>query len=305
MINPTKKLLITGGSGFVGRNIIAQLHQERPDIAIYNMSSSPVPLEYVNNITIDARHFDKSLVADDFDYIIHSLALSNQHYCKDLDAAIDVNVTFTKQLFDVACTQQHLQKIIHISSIILYSSDTTPPVREDAQLNINHTTYSFTKGLAESYASFYHETFKLPVLVFRLANIYGPYQQIAGSPFLVPSKIADALAGKPVELFNGSIYRDWIYSEDAARAIVSGLDSNMTGVANLATGTGTSAGDIGREIAEQLGVPYHSLDQPVSGPTNFYCDITRISSELGWSPRVSLTNGLTRTIEYARTSLHI
>jgi nucleoside-diphosphate-sugar epimerase len=297
-----KKLLITGASGFVGRNVVDEIFRLHKGYAIYNLSNKPLDIDGVENIIGDATNFDFSKLGKDFEYVINLLALSNDFYCQDLKLAEIINIDFTKHLLEFAETLPQLKKVIHMSSIIIYDNTEKPPVGENAKLYLNYSNYSFTKGISEYYARYFLEKRNLPLVIFRLSNIYGPYQDFKNSPFLVPSKIVQALTEKKIEVFNLKPKRDWIYSEDAATAVVKALESECTGVYNLASGVGISVEEIIKEIASQLTVPYSSLDKPTTGPLDFYCDVEKIKADLDWSPRTSLKDGVAKTIKYIKES---
>ncbi len=293
-----KKILITGGSGFVGRNII-ELIKENKDFEIYNLSNKKISdIKNIHNIYCDAVDFNFSNINHGFDYIINLLALSNDKFCENFELAEKININFTKSVLEFAKMQKRLKKFIHLSSIIIYDNKNTPPVKEEDKLYLNYTTYSFTKGVSENYVNFYRDKFNLPVIVFRLSNIYGPYQDFNNSPFLVPSKIIEGIKKGAITVFNLKPKRDWIYSEDAAEAIVKSLDSNLNGIYNLASGHGISVEEIVSEIATQLGVQYNSLEKPTTGPLNFYCDISKTKKDLDWKPKTDLKDGIVKTIEY-------
>lgn len=297
-------ILITGGSGFVGQNVIRILREQKPTAKIYNLSRTPLQIAGVSHIPCkDAATFDFSGLDQEFDCIIHSLALSNESYCKDLSYAEKVNIGFTKKLLAFAVRQQNLKKFIYISSTILYANDNSSPIAEDSKLYLHYSNYGFTKGVAEYYVNHFREKFGLPATIFRLSNIYGPYQDFKNSPFLVPSKIMQAITEKKIEVFSLTPRRDWIYSEDAAEAVVRVLDVPCEGIYNLASGKAVSVEDIVKEIANELGASYASLNKPTSGPQDMYCDISKITKTLSWHPTTELRGGIAKTIAYIKDNL--
>lgn len=300
----SESILITGGSGFVGQNIIHILRTQKPTAKIYNLSRTPLQIEGVSHIPCeDAATFDVSNLVQEFDCIIHTLALSNEFYCKDFSYAEKVNIDFTKNLLAFAIRQQNLKKFIHISSTILYANDNPSPIVEDSKLYLHYSNYGFTKGIAEYYVNHFREKFGLPATIFRLSNIYGPYQSFIDSPFLVPSKIMQAITDKKIEVFNLTPRRDWIYAEDAALAIVRALDVPCEGVYNLASGKAVSVDDIIKEIATELSASYTSLNKPTNGPQDMYCDISKITKTLSWHPTTELADGISKTIAYIKDNL--
>ncbi len=302
----SEKLLITGGSGFLGQNIIHVLQSDSVfDFDIYNLSKTPLNMKGVIDIEYDAAGKDFFHTEISFEYIINLLALSNDKFCEDLAYAEKINIDFTKNILKFAKTQKHLKKFIHLSSIILYDVSNIAPVNEDDKLYFNYTNYSFTKGVAECYTNYYREKLDLPIVTFRLSNIYGPYQNFIDSPFLVPSKIVQGILQEEIIVFNLSPRRDWIYSMDAAAAIVKSLHSDFIGVLNLGSGKGISVEEIIEEIAAQLGVGYKSLNRPTSGPVDFYCDISKIKKVLDWSPQIDLKQGIADTIGYVKNKMGV
>lgn len=300
----SETILITGGSGFVGQNVIHTLLKQKSSANIYNLSRTPLLIKGVTHIPCDdAATFNFDTLAQEFDHIIHTLALSNEAYCKDFAYAERVNIDFTKKLLTFATRQKNLKKFIHISSIILYANDNRSPIAEDGKLYLHYSNYGFTKGIAEYYVNHFREKFCLPATIFRLSNIYGPYQSFKDSPFLVPSKIMQAINENKIEVFNLTPRRDWIYSEDAATAVVRALEVPCEGIYNLASGKATSVEDIIKEIAGAFGITYASLNKPTSGPQDMHCDISKITDALSWHPTTELKDGIAKTIAYIKNDL--
>lgn len=295
-----QKLLITGGSGFVGKNVINYILENNPNLEIYNAGRSIMDNKAITNIPIHAENFDFTSINTEFDYIIHLLALSNNAYCSDFEYAQKINIEFTKKVLNFARSQKNLKKLIHLSSIITYENTEVPPVQENAKLYLNYNTYSFTKGVAENYVNYYREKLGVPIIIFRLSNIYGPYQKFVDSPFLVPSKIMQGLTEGKIEVASLTPKRDWIYSEDAAEAIVKSLDSEFTGILNLGSGVGSSVSEIIEVIAKNIGVPFSSKELSTTGPLDFYCDISAITKILPWKPTTKLREGLEKTTAYIK-----
>jgi len=298
-----KKILITGGSGFVGENIIDVLLKKDKKIKIYNLSRHKSVHKEVINLQKDIVKFDLDKIDIEFDYIIHCLALSNDKYCHDLDVATKVNIDFTDRLLKFATKQKKLKKFIHISSIILYDNKNQSPVAEEDDLYIYYNNYSFTKGISEQYVQYYTKRFNLPTIIFRLSNIYGPYQKTDNSPFLIPSKIQQALEEHQIIALNATPKRDWIYSVDAAEAIVASLSSNYNGILNLGTGHGTSVLEIIKTIANNLKVAYKFQNKKMTGPQNFYCDIKKTKKILKWKPKTNIKIGIKKMIDYINKNI--
>lgn len=183
-----QKLLITGGSGFVGKALIRHLAVLHPEIEIHNVS--PTPVEGVFNHPFKrGEEFDFSSLPNDFDFIVHALALSCEKYCANFDEAESVNVSFTKNVLELCSRQASLKKFVHFSSIVLYDNSNPAPVPETAPLWPYYGNYSFTKGIAEEYVRFFTKKFDIPSVILRFSNLYGPGQKADNSPFLIPEMI--------------------------------------------------------------------------------------------------------------------
>lgn len=295
------KILITGGTGFLGQNLIQAMQHSVLPLEIFCLSRKNPNIPKVRHIACpDAADFSFAEIDEQFDYIVHTLALSNEKYCQDFEYAQQVNIGFTKKLLDFCRQQRRLKKLVHVSTVFVYDTNDKPPVTEHDPLFLHHSTYSFTKGISEFYVEHYRKKNGIPALSFRLSNIYGPYQPFTDSPFLVPSKIMQGLTEGEITVFDTTPRRDWLYVEDAAQAILLSLDSSLEGVVNLGSGKDASVDEIIGEIARQLDVPYRSLGKPATGPQNFYCDISLIKKSLNWHPQKNLADGIADTIAYIK-----
>jgi nucleoside-diphosphate-sugar epimerase len=295
-----KKILVTGGSGFIGTNLIRKLLQENHKVINIDLVDSQLGVETKK---IDLTKTDFSFLDSiEFDYVIHLAALSNPRFCADPKNAFDTNVIATFNLLN-NLTQKKIRKIIFMSSIVVYSDDVTVPIKEDSTLDIHHNNYSFTKGICESICEQFRKKEKLPIITFRLSNIYGPFQSIEKFPNLVPQLMLNVIKSGKLEVWNKDPIRDWVYAEDAVDAIISGLDSEYNGTINLGTGVGTSVGDVAELLSGLSGLKLESLNKEASPPLKIICDISKIKSELNWEPKTSLEEGIKKTYEHYKEIL--
>lgn len=297
-----KTALVTGGSGFIGRNLISQLLEV--GFKVINVSRTKIKDLPVENIMVDLVKTDfKFLKQVNFDYLVHLAALSNNRLCQDIEVAKKHNIDLTFNLFNFLRNHKQLKKIIYLSSSIIYSEKNQNPIKENGTLNIFYNNYSFTKGMAEFWAEYFRKFYQLPILSFRLSNIYGPYQKYQKFPLLVPQIIYQALIDGEIAILNDKPVRDWIFAEDAASAIVLGLKSDYQGVMNLATGEGHSVGEIVEIVAKLTKAKIKILNQPTIGPSYQICDIGLIKRELKWRPRLKLAEGLKKTVDFYRQEI--
>lgn len=211
------KILITGGSGFVGKRLIEDL-LKIGEVEIHNLSTTPVDGTKFVGLEKDEL-YDFSKLPDDFDYVIHTLALSSDRYCQDFDLTEKMNVTFTKNVLQFCARQKSLRKLVHFSSIVVYDNANEPPVKETDAKRPYYGNYSFTKGIAETYVEYFSEKFKVPSVILRFSNMYGPGQVFENSPFLIPEKIYQGLTEGKIVAQTDVPVRDFLYIDDAIEAI--------------------------------------------------------------------------------------
>ncbi len=295
-----KRILITGGSGFIGTNLILALQKKRFDIL--NVDLVPNPHLEVETLLLDLNKSDLSFIDKSFDTVIHLAALSNARLCANIVDSTETNVFLTVRMLESSRLVK-IRKFIYMSSIVVYSNDNPIPLREDAKLDYFHDNYSLTKGLAEENAQYFLDRLGTPVLIFRLSNVYRPYQSWEGPANLVPQICKQALLEGKIEIWSTKPKRDWLCIDDAMEAVVRAIDSDVTGLMNIGTGVSRSVGDLVNIVSRETGVPVIALDKKVLGPSNICCDISRLKEALNYVPATSLEEGLAKTVKYYRDKI--
>ena len=281
--------LLFGGSGFLGPIIL----EKYPDII--SIGRSPIA-PHLKNKHISLSNLDNLTALDsmDFDKVIFLIGSSNHHVINtEPSMGIEYNVLPLKKILFYLKTRK-IKKFICFSTILLYDVKKMKlPVDETQPINPYVNDYVFSKYLSEELIKFYSD--KTPSIVVRFSNIYGPTKLIR--PDLVPTMIQKALSKEEVTVWNTKPVRDFLYTPDAADAIVKLLDTDYVGPINLGTGKSVSVGRIVKIIEDLSGKKIKDLDQPVSGPMNFVCDISLIKKLTGWEPKYSIEEGLRETYE--------
>lgn len=285
-MNP--KTILFGGSGFLGPIIL----EKYPDIV--SVGRTPPP-SYVTNkhIPIDMDHLEV-LDTLDFDKVIFVIGNSNHHEINAKPAmGLERNVLPLKKIL-FYLQKRKIKKLICFSTILLYDvNKLTLPVDETQPTDPYINDYVFSKYLSEEVVRFYEG--KVPVIIVRFSNIYGPSKLIR--PDVVPTLVQNCLSPNEVSVWSKKPVRDFLFLEDAAEAIVALLDIEYTGVVNLGTGSSISIGDI-TDILEKLsGKKVVDLGKDVSGPMNFRTDISKVTELTGWTPKHTLAEGLQITYE--------
>ncbi len=230
-------ILVTGGSGFIGSNLIVELIKQGCDIVDLSKHESAIP--GVKTLKLDLTEDDLSLLDDyKFDYVIHLAAVSSIKNAQgNEEETIKTNLDGTKKILEYF-SNKNLKKFIFLSSVTVYQEVDTE-LTEDSKYVVDKSAniYSYSKFLAENECKKYEN--KIPIIIFRLANAYGPLQRVGKTPNLIPQIIYQALKDKKIEVRNGKFARDFIYVSDMVSAIILGLKSPFKGTLNLGTGKPT------------------------------------------------------------------
>ena len=305
------KWLVTGGAGFIGSNFIRHILANRPGVRVTNLDK----LTYAGNRD-NLKDFDASrhelVVADilDREAVVRAMAGAEVvvHFAAEthvdrslLDAAsfvrTDVEGTFV--LLEAARTAQ-VRRFIHISTDEVYGSRLEGSYTE-TDLTQPRNPYAASKLGGDRLAFSYHQTHKLPVVIVRPSNNYGPAQHVEK---MVPLFTTNALTDRPLPLYgDGRNVRDWLFVEDNCRAIDLLVDKGVPGeVYNVAGGNERENLEVTERILDHLGKP-RSLIRPtkdrVGHDRRYSLDGSKLRA-LGFKPEVSFEDGLKRTVEWYR-----
>ena len=320
------KLLVTGGAGFIGsavvRLAIAQGHQvvvlDALTYAACLDNLAPVSdsdkYRFVEGDICDRALLDQVLGDHRPESVMHLAAES--HVDRSIDgpgAFIETNITGTYTLLEAArcywCDsgKPDIFRFHHISTDEVFGSlGKTGHFTEETPYAPN-SPYAASKASSDHLVRAWHETYGLPVVLSNCSNNYGPYHF---PEKLIPVIIINALAGKPLPIYgNGENVRDWLYVEDHANALLTVLTKGTIGRSYNIGGENEATNiDIVREICAILdrlrpaARPYFELvnfvaDRP-GHDLRYAIDPTRIRTELGWRPAVTLTQGLEKTVHW-------
>ncbi len=320
------KLLVTGGAGFIGSAVVRLAvarghHVVNLDALTYAACLDNVamvadsPLYAFEQADIrDRAALDRILAAHDPDAIMHLAAES--HVDRSIDGPgtfIETNVNGTFTLLEAArafWTRKGKPdgfRFHHISTDEVFGSLGPTGKFTEATPYDPRSPYSASKAASDHLVRAWHETYGLPVVLTNCSNNYGPFHF---PEKLIPVVILNALAGKPIPVYGkGENVRDWLYVEDHADALLCVLTRGQTGRSYNIGGENEARNiDIVRTICALLdemhpaGAPHDRLitfvtDRP-GHDLRYAIDPTRISTELGWHPSVTLEAGLRRTVRW-------
>ena len=310
-----KKILVTGGSGFIGSFVVSELLKEDVAQVVIFDNFSRGNIEYIKSQITDSRC---SLVQGDLreidvlnaamskcDYVIHLAAMWLLH-CKDFPrTAFDVNIQGTFNVLE-ACVKNNIQRLVYSSSASVYGDAVEVPMTEEHPFN-NRNFYGASKIACEAMCRAFYDRYGLNYVGLRYMNVYGPHQdQTAAYTGVVPIMLNKIDENEP-PIINGDGTQayDFIYVEDVARANVLALKSITTDeFYNVGSGVQTTISDLCELILKLKGSdlmvtyrPYSEDDARRLVQNRIGCP-KKASKELGFDFTYSLEDGLKRLIEW-------
>jgi dTDP-glucose 4,6-dehydratase len=310
------KLLVTGGAGFIGSAFIRLTLTEDPSIRIVNLDKLTYAgnLENLESVAHDARYrfvhgdvcdqalLDALLGDERPDAIVHFAAES--HVDRSIFAPSPVFETNLRGTFALleAARRHHTARYLQVSTDEVYGS-LEPPLeaREDFPLN-PASPYSASKAGADLLARSYFLTYKLPVVVTRASNNYGPYHF---PEKLIPLMISNALEDRPLPVYgDGLQVRDWLYVEDHCRGIRAVLEHGRDGeIYNIGGNCSLPNLEVVRRILRATGKPDSLIRYVTDRPGHdrrYALSSEKLMRETGWAPQVGFDDGLARTVDWYR-----
>lgn len=255
-----KKILITGGLGFIGSYIADELIDENEVLIIDNKSTGKVEnLQNINheNLTLiekDLNDADLDDILTDVDYVFHLAAMASVPLSiENPSECIENNMDATIKLIN-ACKNNNVKKIIFSSSSSVYGDNTNIPLKE-SEYPLPKSPYAASKASGELFLKTYYEAYCLNYISLRYFNVFGPKQD-KNSQYaaVIPNFITALLEGEqPIIYGDGEQTRDFIYIRDVVNANIKAAESKYNGIINVASGEKTTINELYKIISETLG----------------------------------------------------
>ena len=309
------RILVTGGAGFIGsafvRLIITDTNHEVVNLDKLTYAGN---LENLTPVASSPRYqFVKGDIADGDavqqvfsdaqpDAVVHFAAESHvDRSIHSPEPVFDTNLRGTFTLLQAA-REHRVSRFVHVSTDEVYGS-LEPPLEADEKYPLNPSSpYSASKAGADLLALAYFKTFKLPLLVTRASNNYGPYQF---PEKLIPLMISNAMEDRPLPIYgDGMQVRDWLYVEDHCRAIRTLLEKGREGdVYNIGGNRSLANLEVVERILTITGKPRSLMQYVQDRPAHdrrYALSSEKLMKETGWAPQMDFETGLARTIAWYR-----
>ena len=309
------KILVTGGAGFIGSNFVRMALTDR--LAIKDIEKLTVldALTYAGDeenlspVANDSRYvFVKGDIRDEelvdnlmktHEVVVHFAAES--HVDRSIEGGsefVSTNVMGTQVLLDAA-RRNNVNRFVHISTDEVYGSIDEGAWPEDQPL-LPNSPYSASKAGSDLLVRAYYRTHKLDTIITRCSNNYGHYQF---PEKVIPLFVTNILEGKKVPLYGqGLNVRDWLHVDDHCRGIALALTKGRAGeIYNIGGGTELTNLELTYKILEVMGVGEEVIERVEDRKGHdlrYSVDISKISSELGYSPEVNFDEGLKATANW-------
>lgn len=304
------KVLITGGAGFIGSHILAQLQERRDmDVVVFdNLSSGskehvPAGMELVEGDVCDEAAVDALFADHHFDAVVH-LAAQTMVPTSVEQPVLDCRINLEGVLHVLeACRIHGTGHILFSSSAAVYGDNLNIPLKETERL-VPTSPYGVTKMTTEHYMRVYHELYGMDATVFRFANVYGERQGEKGEGGVVSIFCKLLSQHQGITVFgDGNQTRDFVYAGDIAQAIIRALPLKGYHTMNVSTGQETSLNDLIRSFEKAVGytVPVQYTAPRTGDILRSVLSNEALKRDLGFVPEMDLEEGIRRTYDWYRS----
>jgi NAD dependent epimerase/dehydratase len=313
-----RTVLVTGAGGFIGSHLVELLVGEGASVRAYvhynarndwgNLELLPTDvLASVDVVAGDVRDpFSVRAAVAGRDVVFHLAALIGIPYSYVAPQSyVETNVQGTLNVLE-AVRSEGVGRLVHTSTSETYGTARYTPIDEEHPLQ-GQSPYSASKIGADKVAESYARSFATPVVTLRPFNTFGPRQSLRA---VIPTIVAQALAGDRIELGSLDPVRDLTYVTDTARAFLAVADSGTVGrVFNSGTGKGITIGALAALLLEVLDSDAEIAQEPArvrpveSEVGELIADTTALREATGWAPQVPLREGLQQTADWVREHL--
>jgi NAD dependent epimerase/dehydratase len=314
-----KKVLVTGAGGFIGSHLVERLVQLGASVTAfirYNSRGLRGSLEFISGEILSEIKVEMGDLKDPYaiqqvvkkqEIIFHLAALIGipYSYAHPIEY-VQTNILGTSYLLS-ACLTENIEKFIHTSTSEVYGTARYIPIDEEHPLQ-GQSPYSASKIAADKLAESFHRSFNLPVAIIRPFNTYGPRQPTRA---VIPTIVTQALRSNKVRLGSLTPTRDLNYVEDTVEGFIkiAEVPESVGEVINIGSSKEISVKDLAQKIFDLLRkepeiiVEAQRIRPELSEVERLVANTEKAKSLLKWSPKISLDNGLKKTIEWIQQNI--
>ena len=315
MLMKGKKILVTGGAGFIGSHIVDKLISLDAKVVVLdnlvtgkleNIKHNLKKIKFIQKDLTDDKALEQAL--EGVEFISHQAALRSVP--KSLKEPLEyyrVNATGTLKLF-LKARQKRIKRIVFASSSSVYGQKVSFPEKENDSLE-PISPYALTKLIGEYYGSIFYKLYNLEVVSLRYFNVFGPRQSLESEYAVVIPKFINCLlkGEKPPIYGDGDQERDFVYIDNVVKANILALIGQKAAghIFNIAGSNPKSInkllGDLNKILAKDTKARY--LKERSGDVRKTYADISKAKRLLGWKPKVDFYQGLVKTVNWFKERL--
>jgi UDP-glucose 4-epimerase len=303
------KILVTGGAGFIGSHVVDRLVQEGHEVVVVDDLSSGKR----RNINRQAKFYKADIRSPRWLERVFRRerpAVVN-HHAAQMDVrrsvenpVLDADINILGMLNVLQNSVKYgVRKVIFASSGgAIYGEPENVPVAESHAVR-PASPYGITKAVGEEYLRYLYETAGLESVSLRYANVYGPRQDPYGEAGVVAIFTQKMLSGQqPIINGNGRQTRDFVSVDDVVESNLAALNKTARGSYNVGTGVETTINDLFRMLAKLISPTVREVHGPAKKgeQMRIALDASRIHREFDWEPKITLEEGLARTVQFYR-----
>lgn len=296
------KIVVTGGAGFIGSNLVDYLVKKKHKVIVIdnfstglknNLKLSQKKVKIINKDISHNNNLDR--IFKGVDYVFHLAGLADiVPSIEKPESYFRSNVLGTFNILE-ACRKNKIKKIIYAASASCYGLPKKFPTNELEKINVKYP-YAFTKWQGEELVKHWFEIYKLPYISMRFFNVYGPRSRTSGAYGAVFGVfLAQKVAKRPLTVVgSGKQTRDFIHITDIVEALYKAAFSKVEGkIYNVGSGKETSVNKIANLISKKR----ISIPKRPGEPDRSLSDIKKIKKDLNWRPKVSIEKGVQDLLE--------
>jgi UDP-glucose 4-epimerase len=306
------KIIVTGGAGFIGSNLVDRLVLEGNEVAVIDNYITGSKL----NRNREAIYYEISILDEKIseifenfkpEAVIHLAAqVSVKHSIMNPKFDANSNILGTISLLE-HCVRHDVSKFILASTAAVYGNPIYLGIDEKHPL-LPISQYGVSKLSAERYTMLYSDIYGINYCILRYANVYGIKQRIEGEGGVVSIFINNLLNKSPIVIYgDGTQTRDFIYVDDVVSANIAALESGRNGIYNISTGKPTSVNELVQMLTTIAGIHHRLIYKPskIGDISHSYLDNTLAIKELAWRPENSIQQGLEKTFHWYKTNIKV